>query len=179
MAHDPGEKPFYCSPGANLALGVVSRASGQSAIDLFDRLIARPLKIRNYSWPINRGGQPYGGGGVRINARDFLKLGQIMLDGTWDGRRILGREFAARASSPLYKFGETPFHYGYLWWSFEYPYQDRKVRAFWAGGLGGQAVVVIPELDLVIGTFGANYSSAGNYYVQMEIIPKHLLPAFR
>ncbi len=177
MAHDPGAKTFYCSPGANLALGVVSRAAGQSAIDLFDRLIARPLKIRNYAWPINRGGQPYGGGGVRINARDFLKLGQLMLDGTWDGRRILGREFAARASSPLYKFVETRFHYGYLWWSLEYPYKDRTVRGFHAGGLGGQAVVVIPELDLVIATFGANYSSAGNYYVQLEIIPKHVLPA--
>lgn len=37
--------------------------------------------------------------------------------------------------------------------------------------------MVIPELDLVIATFGANYNSAGNYYVQLEIIPKHVLPA--
>lgn len=177
MARNPGEKTFYCSPGANLALGVIGRATGESTLDLFDRLIARPMKIRNYSWPINRGGQPYGGGGVRINARDFLKLGQLMLDGTWRGQRILGREFAARASSPLHPF--DAFHYGYLWWSLEYPYKDRKVRAFHAGGLGGQAVVVIPELDLVIATFGANYSSAGNYYVQLEVIPKHLLPGVR
>ncbi|HYI10712.1 MAG TPA: serine hydrolase [Thermoanaerobaculia bacterium] len=177
MARDPGEKTFYCSPGANLALGVVSRASGEPALDLFDRLIARPMKIDHYVWPINRAGQPYGGGGVRITARDFLKLGQLMLDGTWRGQRILGREFAARASSPLYPFDK--FRYGYLWWSLEYPYKDRKVRAFHAGGLGGQAVVVIPQLNLVIATFGANYNSAGNYYVQLEIIPKHVLPGVR
>lgn len=177
MARDPGQKAVYCAPGAHLALGVISRATGQGALALFDRLIARPLKIRNYAWPVNRAGQPYGGGGVRVTARDLLKFGQVMLDGTFASRRIVSREFAARASSPLYPL--DAFHYGYLWWSLEYPYRDRKVRAFHAGGLGGQAVVVIPELDLVVATFGANYHSKGNYYVQLEIIPKHLLPAVR
>lgn len=177
MARDPGEKAVYCAPAANLALGVVSRASGELALDLFDRLIARPMKINNYAWPINRAGQPYGGGGVRITARDFLKLGQLMLDGTWRGQRILGREFAARASSPLYSFDK--FHYGYLWWSLEYSYKTQKIRAFYAGGLGGQEVVVIPQLDLVVATFGANYNSAGNYYVLLEVIPKHVLPGVR
>lgn len=177
MARDPGEKAVYCSSGANLAVGVIGRATGEFPLDLFDRLIAGPMKIRSYLWPINRAGQPYGGGGVRVTARDFLKLGQLMLDGTWGGRRILSREFVTRASSPLYPF--NVFHYGYLWWSVEYPYHERKIRAFNAGGLGGQAVVVIPELDLVIATFGANYNSAGNYYVQMEIIPKHVLPAVK
>ncbi|HEX2123654.1 MAG TPA: serine hydrolase domain-containing protein [Thermoanaerobaculia bacterium] len=177
MARDPGEKAVYCSPAANLAVGVIARATGESALDLFDRLIAGPMKIRGYSWPITPTGTPYGGGGVRIAARDFLKLGQLMLDGSWNGRRILSREFAARASSPLYPL--NVFHYGYLWWSLEYPYQERKTRAFHAGGLGGQAVVVFPELDLAIATFGANYSSAGNYHVQLEIIPKHVLPAVK
>jgi CubicO group peptidase (beta-lactamase class C family) len=178
MARDPGEKTVYCSPGANLAVGVVERAAGEHTLDLFDRLIARPMQIRRYTWPINRAGQAYGGGGVRVTARDFLKFGQLMLDGgMWNGRRILGRDFATRASSPLHPF--DVFRYGYLWWSYDYPYGDRKVRGYHAGGLGGQAVVVFPELDLVVATFGANYSSAGNYYVQMEIIPKHLLPAVK
>ena len=179
MARDPGEKPAYCSAGAHLALGVVGRAAKESPLDLFDRLVAGPMKIRNYLWPLNRAGQPYGGGGVRMTARDFLKFGQLMLNGgTWNGRRILSREFAERASSPLHQF--TPrFRYGYLWWSYEYPYEGRTVRGYSAGGLGGQAVVVFPKLDLVVATFGANYISAGNYYVQLEVIPKHILPALK
>lgn len=177
MARDPGEKTFYCSPGANLALGMIGRAAGEPPLDLFDRLIARPMKIENYMWGFNRGGQEYGGGGARFRARDFLKFGQLLLNGgTWNGRRILSRDFAMRASSPLYPFTDR-FHYGYLWWSMEYDYEGKKVRAFSAGGLGGQAVVVIPQLDMVIATFGANYASAGNYYVQMEIIPKYIVPA--
>lgn len=185
MARDPGEKPVYCSAGANLALGVIGRAAGESPLDLFDRLVARPMKIDHYLWPMNRLGQPYGGGGAAFRARDFLKFGQLMLDGgTWNGRRILARDFATRASSPLYLFlpasADRPArHYGYLWWSLEYPYKGRTVRAFYAGGSGGQAVVVIPQLNLVIATFGANYVSAGTYYVQLEVIPKHVLPAVK
>lgn len=129
MARNPGEKTVYCSAGANLALGVVARATGESPLDLFDRLIARPMKIDAYRWGVDPAGQAYGGGGARFRARDFLKFGQLMLDGsTWNGRRILSRDFAMRASSPLYPFSR--FHYGYLWWSLEYPYKVRPCAPF-------------------------------------------------
>ena len=178
MARNPGEKAFYCSAGANLALGMITRAMNEPAVELFDRLLARPMKIDRYTWPFNRGGQPYGAGGANFRARDFLKFGQLMLDGgTWNGRRILSRDFVKRATTPLYPLGR--FHFGYLWWSHDYPYKDRTVRAFWAGGNGGQAVVVVPELDLAIATFGSNYFSAGSYYVQLEVIPKYVLPAVK
>jgi CubicO group peptidase (beta-lactamase class C family) len=176
LARKPGEKAFYCSAGANLALGVIGRATDQPVVDLFDRLVARPMKIDHYLWPLNGGGQPYGAGGASFRARDFLKFGQLMLNGgTWNGQRILSRDFVQRSTSPLYALGR--FHFGYLWWIHDYPYKDRTVRAFWAGGNGGQAVVVIPELDLVIATYGSNYFSAGGYYVQLEVIPKSILPA--
>jgi CubicO group peptidase (beta-lactamase class C family) len=176
MARNPGEKAFYCSAGANLALGVIGRATGEPVVELFDRLIARPMKIDRYLLPLNGAGQPYGAGGASFRARDFLKFGQLMLNGgTWNGHRILGRDYVKRSTSPLYALGR--FHYGYLWWIHDYPYKDRTVRAFWAGGNGGQSVVVIPELDLVVATFGSNYFSAGGHYVQLEVIPKSLLPA--
>lgn len=175
-AREPGEKAFYCSAGANLALGMIGRATGRSPLDLFDRLVARPMQIERYLWPLNQAGQPYGAGGAAFRARDFLKFGQLMLNGgTWNGQRILSREFVKRSTSPLYALGR--FRFGYLWWVHDYPYKERTVRAFWAGGNGGQAVVVIPELDLVIATYGSNYFSSGSYYVQLEVIPKNILPA--
>ncbi|HKR63793.1 MAG TPA: serine hydrolase [Thermoanaerobaculia bacterium] len=178
MAGNPGEKAFYCSAGANLASGVIGRATGESVIELFDRLVARPMKIDHYLWPLNGAGQPYGAGGASFRARDFLKFGQLMLNGgTWNGTRILSRDYVARSTSPLYALGR--FHYGYLWWIHDYAYKGRTVRAFWAGGNGGQSVIVIPELDFVVATYGSNYFSAGGYYVQLEVIPKSLLPAIR
>src|SRR5215510_5166632 len=105
MASDPDAESVYCSINPNLALGVIGKASGESPLDLFDRLIARPLKIRTYAWPLSPVGQPYGGGGVQILARDFLKIGQLMLEGgAWSGRRILARDYVTKASAPLHDF---------------------------------------------------------------------------
>jgi CubicO group peptidase (beta-lactamase class C family) len=157
---------------------MVTRATGTSALEAFDRLIAAPMKIRRYSWWVVPDGQPYGAGGVGFVARDFMKFGQLMLNGgTWEGHTILSRAFVTRASSPLYHL--WGWRYGYLWWVIDYPYKSRTVRAFFAGGSGGQVVVVVPELDLVVATYGGNYFSPGGWYVQLNLTPQYLLPAVR
>jgi CubicO group peptidase (beta-lactamase class C family) len=137
----PGEKGMYCAVAPNLALGVVGRAMRESPLNLFDRLIADPLKISGYAWPLSPAGQPYGGGGVQLLPRDFLKIAQMMLNGgTWGNHRILSRDFAKSAASPLHDL--RSLQYGYLWWSIAYPYKDRSVRGFfccrqrWTSGDG-------------------------------------------
>ena len=178
MASAPGEKAVYCSINPNLALGVMSRATGESPLDTFDRLVGAPMKINAYAWPLDPAGHPYGGGGMQLLPRDFMKLGQLMLNGgTWQGRRILSRDFVARASSPLYHLRNIT--YGYLWWSIEYQYKDRTVHAFFAGGNGGQGVMVIPELDLVLATYAGNYADRVTIHIQHELIPRYILPAVR
>ncbi|HET9228556.1 MAG TPA: serine hydrolase [Thermoanaerobaculia bacterium] len=178
MAMEPGEQSVYCSINPNLALGMVSRATGESPLETFSRLLAGPMKIRTYAWPLDPAGHPYGGGGVQLLPRDFLKLGQLMLDGgTWQGRRILSRDFAARASSPLRDLNNI--RYGFLWWNIEYPYKDRTVRAYFAGGNGGQGIIVVPDLGLVLATFGGNYADRVGLHIQQELAPNYILPAVR
>jgi CubicO group peptidase (beta-lactamase class C family) len=136
------------------------------------------MKIERYGWAMDPAGNPYGGGSAQFLPRDLLKFGQLMLDrGVWEGRRILGEDFVERASSPLYRLGSRG--YGYLWWSVEFPYGDGTVPAFAALGAGGQTITVVPALDLVIGTFGGSYASAGWRYAQGELIPDLILPAVR
>jgi CubicO group peptidase (beta-lactamase class C family) len=178
MATPPGERSIYCSANPNLALGMVGRATGESPMAVFDRLIGRPMQIERYGWFLDQAGQPYGGGSVNFLPRDFMKLGQLMLDGgVWKGKRILPREFAERASSPLYHLRNV--YYGYLWWSFDFPYKDRTARGYWAGGNGGQGVMVFPELDLVIATYGGNFASRQGIHIQQEVPVRYLLPAVR
>lgn len=115
-------------------------------------------------------------GALQRARNDFMKFGQLMLNGgTWQGRRILSREFVARASSPIYKLGSRK--YGYLWWGMDYPYNKSTVYAFAALGAGGQNVMVIPKLDLVIAAFSGSYASRG--YISNELIPEYILPAVR
>lgn len=178
MASAPGERAIYCSINPNLALGVLSRAAGESAFYLFDRLVAAPMGIRRYAWMLDRARNPYGGGGMGFQSRDFIKFGQLMLDsGVWRGRRILSKEFAARATSPLYRIGSR--EYGLGWWRDEKPYQNGTVKAFVMAGAGGQVVMVFPELELVVATTGGSYVSRGWRYPGGELIPNYILPAIR
>lgn len=177
MVRNPGEKAAYCSGGANLAGGVLARATGRSLLDLTDDLIAKPLQIKRYYMPLSPTGDAYMGGGVRLLLRDFAKLAQLYLnEGQWNGHKILTKEWCHRATSPLFKFSESSkARYGYLWWIYDYPYNGRTVRAYFASGLGWQYAIAIPELDLVIGFYAGNYSD--DLPLHKEYIPKWILPA--
>jgi CubicO group peptidase (beta-lactamase class C family) len=181
MAFEPGKTAVYCSGSPNLALGMVARATGEDPRYTFDRLLGEPLKITRYGWLQDPAGQPFGGGGVQFLPRDFMKFGQLMLNGgTWGGRRILPADFVARASSRLYPLGSMGFGYGYGWWIIDYPYKGRTLRTFAALGNGGQVVVVIPEFDMVAAAYSGNYANARlTRAFQSELLPNYILPAVR
>lgn len=174
---EPGEKAVYCSVQPHLAGGVISRVAGRPLPELFRETVAEPLQIRHYALNLTPTGDAYMGGGVRMTARDFLKLAQLMLDeGQWRGKQILTREWVRQSIEPRHPLGKL--RYGYLWWIIDLPYAGRTVRAYYAGGNGGQTSMFIPELDLAIATFGGNYSDNPRIFrVQRELVPELILPA--
>jgi len=176
MIRDPGQEAVYCSINPNLIGDVLIETTGESLPELFQQLIAEPLDIERYYLVLQPTGEPYMGGGIHWLPRDFMKLGQLHLDGgVWNGKRILSRAWVDRATSPLYELRERS--YGYLWWVEDLPYKNRTVRVFYAGGNGGQVVMGVPELDLLVTFFGGNYNSKTLYRAQKEFVPDFILPA--
>ncbi len=178
MIRKPGEKAVYCSCQPNLAGGVLARISNRWQPDLIRDWIATPLQFGRYAVDLQPNGEAYMGGGARYLPRDFMKLGQVMLDGgKWKGRQIIPAAWAKKSTSPLYDL--LTFHYGYLWWSTDYPYNGRNLRAFFAAGNGGQIVIAIPELDLLINFWGGNYSDRAGVTPQRVYVPQNILPAVK
>jgi CubicO group peptidase (beta-lactamase class C family) len=180
MIRSPGEKAVYCSVQANLVGGVLRHAAKQSLPTLFQSLLAEPLQIKRYYMELTPTGDAYMGGGARFLPRDFMKLGQLHLNnGVWNGRRILTPEWSRRATSPLYELPsyKSKVKYGYFWSITEYPYKGRTVKAFFAGGNGGQVVIGIPELDLVVAFYGGNYADAVSFTSGQIYVPQYILPA--
>ena len=96
-------------------------------------------------------GGAHWGGGLFINSFDHARVGYLMLAaGEWEARRVLSREWIARATTPC---SINPA-YGYMWWlnRESRPYPAASERAFAAQGAGGNAILVEPERDLVIVT---------------------------
>jgi len=51
-------------------------------------------------------------------------------------------------------------------------------RVYSAGGNGGQIVMVIPDLDLVVGFTGGAYGKFPKWYKwQTELVPQFIIPA--
>jgi CubicO group peptidase (beta-lactamase class C family) len=178
MARNPGELAIYCSMVPNLAGAVLAHDSGRWGAEQFAEQVAAPLGIRRYALNLARNGELYLGGGQQYTLRDFMKMGQLVLDGgLWNGRRVLSRDFAARMTAPLTRIGQLD--YGYFWWGIDFPYRDRTVHAVYAGGNGGQVVMAIPELDLVIAFFGGSYADMATFTSQRVYAPQYILPAVR
>jgi CubicO group peptidase (beta-lactamase class C family) len=179
MELEPGKQAIYCSINPNLLGKVLSTATGKPLTELFQDLIADPLEIRRYYLNLQPTGEAYLGGGAQFLPRDFMKFGQLMLDGgVWKGKRVLDTAYAKRAGSPLVQLrGEKVMKYGYLWWTITYQYKGRTLQAYFASGNGGNEVVVIPELDMVIACYGGNYSDRAGWLVVKEYIQKFILPA--
>ena len=177
MLTAPGDTIVYCSIEPDLAAGMLQKIAGEPLPEMFHRLVAQPLRMSNYHLFLSPVGAAYGGGGHRFVPRDFMKLPQMMLnDGKWNGRQIMSREWARQSGAALRNLSRVQ-QYGWLWNSLEFPYKDRKVRGFFAGGNGGQIFMGIPELDLVIAFTGGNYGHRATFTAQQVYIPKFILPA--
>jgi len=177
MIRPPGEKAVYCSIQPNLVGGVLSHATHRSLQDLFQELIAQPMQITRYYMTLQPTGEPYMGGGLRLLPRDFMKFGELALNGgTWNGHRIISEQWSERMTSPITYIADSKLKYGYLWWVMEYPYKGGTVQAFAALGNGGQDVVAIPKLDLVIATYEGNFGDRISHIVQSDYIPNDILP---
>lgn len=176
MARDPGAQAVYCSMNPNLMGAVVSRQTGRWLPDVFAEQVAAPLQIDRYFLNLTPTGDWYLGGGAQFELRDFMKMGQLVLDGgVWNGRRVLDRAYVEQMTAPLVELQER--RYGYYWWSQTYRWRGREVRAVYAAGNGGQIVMAIPELDLVIGFYSGDFGHAAALTAQRVYVPEFVLPA--
>jgi CubicO group peptidase (beta-lactamase class C family) len=68
--------------------------------------------------------------------------------------------------------------YGYAWHFRDVHFGGRALHYYWAGGNGGQLIIVIPELDMVVGFTGGDYAQARKYLRwEIELMPQFIFPA--
>jgi CubicO group peptidase (beta-lactamase class C family) len=88
-------------------------------------------------------------------ARDFARLGQLYLNnGKWNGRQILSEHWVREATTPasnlVDKEGKPNQCYGYQWWIMN----QGNHRVFYARGILGQYIAVIPDMKIVMVRLG-------------------------
>jgi CubicO group peptidase (beta-lactamase class C family) len=178
MLQAPGaDTAVYCSAGINLLGGVVRHATGRQLTDLFQDWIAGPMQMRGYHLNLMPDGDAYLAGGIYMRPRDMLKLGQLYLDGgVWHGRRLVDRRWIDASVTRHATFG--PNHdYGYAWHLHAFRVGGHDYRVYAAEGNGGQFVIVVPELDLVVAITAGNYGEFSVWYPLQQLVTDYVIPS--
>ena len=149
----PGKKFGYNS-GVSIALGeVVHRATGSRTDEFAAKFLLEPLGISKYEWLKYPNGLVQTGGGLYMRPRDMAKIGFLLLNGgRWQGVQIVSEKWvreSVRQQAP----DRT---YGFQWWLGMLPAGDRTLITYGALGRGGQFILVLPELEMVVVVTGWN-----------------------
>ncbi|HEY6102819.1 MAG TPA: serine hydrolase [bacterium] len=157
MRWEPGTQFVYCSPGSHLLSAILQRATGKTALEFARQNLFEPLGITNVIWPADPQGVTRGWGDIRLLAADMAKIGFLWRNqGVWDGRQVISRTWIGDSVKPHVSAGEGE-HYGYGWWVHTAG-EEGDFGHYRADGRGGQYIVVVPSLDVIIATTGGGFS---------------------
>jgi len=157
LTSDPGTRFQYSNLSSNWLGIIVDQSCGMSLKEYAEKHLFSPLAIEPGDWGQDAEGHNNGCGDLHLAARDAAKFGLLYLnDGIYDGKQILPADWV-EASLQTYSTNEAfvrrvgdfrDIGYGYQWWSANAG--NYKVNFAW--GHGGQLIVLVDELDMVIVT---------------------------
>jgi CubicO group peptidase (beta-lactamase class C family) len=154
LTSDPGTEFQYSGLTSHWLGVIVARACDTDLKSFAQDLLFSPMDAEVGPWLRQLDGYHSGLAGLHVSARDMAKFGLLYLnDGQYEGEQILPAEYVRdslhRYSEGLPSSGRFRDRgYGYQWWS------ARGGDGYFnhTSGHGGQYVVLLDELDMVIVT---------------------------
>jgi len=150
MVREPGSVFCYDSPGMHLLSAILQEATGMPALDFARANLFEPLGIEHVYWPSDPQGYTDGWGDASLLPRDAAKIGYLWLNnGVWEGKQIVSAAWVKNSVTAQSRSGGDD--YGYGWWVSE--------ESYYASGRGGQKIMVVPSLNLIVVETGGGFES--------------------
>ena len=147
----PGERFMYNSANPHVVSAILSYRTGKCLQDYATEKLFAPLGIKDVHWGTGPEGTTFGGGNLFLSAEDLLRIGELCLrHGAWNGNEIVPAEWFDKMWQPYQEFFPG-WKYGYYWYLHdERTRTGEQVATFSAAGSGGQKLLLIPDLDLIL-----------------------------
>jgi CubicO group peptidase (beta-lactamase class C family) len=157
-SHPPGAHFFYNNWDFNVLATIIERQTGITVFEALATRLAIPLGMQDVApgdgsfhhgpesqHPVYK---------IRMSARDLARVGLLYLrEGRWATRQLVPENWV-RESTMLHSEVGAGHGYGYLWWSSAANAPGDSMCThlpmFYASGFGGQYVIVLPALELVV-----------------------------
>lgn len=156
----PGTEFHYSNLSSNWLGIIVDRASGMNLKSFAEEYLFSKINVEAGEWGQDAEGHNNGCGDLHFTARDAARFGLLYLnEGVYEGEQIISRLWIQDSlkiySSHINATGGFPANwglkirdigYGYQWWSARAG--DHAFNFAW--GHGGQFIILVDELDMVI-----------------------------
>ncbi|MCC6761986.1 MAG: serine hydrolase [Chitinophagaceae bacterium] len=155
MVNQPGTLHKYKSGDTQLLGLIIEKMTGKKLAQYAAEKLWQPLGATQAAlWSTDKaGGNTKAYCCFNTNARDFAKLGQLMLHGgKWNGRQLIDSAYVAASGTACNISDETGLrchYYGYQWWV-----SPEHEGVFYARGILGQYIMVIPSQNAVVVRLG-------------------------
>jgi CubicO group peptidase (beta-lactamase class C family) len=181
----PGTVFSYNSAAVHLLSVILTHVDPAGTPAFADSVLFTPIGIHSSDWEIFPDGIANGGAGLYLRPRDMAKIGALVLQQGRSGSRTVissawirtSTQFHIESEDGLFPVGAGRLGYADLWWLG----RAGGRSCIFAWGYGGQYILIIPDLDLVVvatatwqGVGTAAYSDA---ITIMSFIANGVLPA--
>jgi CubicO group peptidase (beta-lactamase class C family) len=184
----PGEKFKYSNECSDLLGGIIYSLEGRQANEYAQKVLFDPLGISQFYWETENG-IPHCYSDLHMRPRDMAKIGLLALNnGKWNNEQIVPEEWI-KVSTKLHVAESEYFNYGYQWW-----YRSKQNKPWWknpvrggktghdmflALGYGGQYIMIIRDLNMVIVTTSSDYNeSNGMAFAKVPMVIEEIVPMF-
>ena len=171
---EPGKQFYYQSGVTQILALILETVTGKSLGDYASEKLWTPLGAEyDALWSLDhKDGFEKAYCCFNSNARDFARLGQLVLNcGKWRGQSLVSKEYMKQATTPASwltdQRGGPNREYGYQFWVMEY---DGMTIPYMRGILG-QYIFIIPSKEAVIVRLGRKRSEERfpTYYYPSDI----------
>lgn len=176
---------LYQSIDPTLVMQVLEAVVPGSAKDFIKGKLLNKLGIDVYRWHDDISGLPTGAFGSSMRSRDMVKWGILALNkGVWQGEQLIPADFIAQATRNLTQPSEDTLvttdgvsgtAYGYYWWLDDLTVGNKRYLSQSAQGGGGQYIILVEALDLVVVVTAHNRSF---HHETLSLLANRILPGF-
>jgi len=173
----------YSGGDTTVIAKILEQRTGMPLDEYAKRMLFGPLGIVRFEWLKYEDGVPIAASGLRLLPRDMAKLGQLYLNqGRWQDAQVIPEAWVRDSLSPHATISDRAFgfqRYGYQWWLGTARVGNENVPWASAVGYGGQRILIVPSMDLVIVLTAGLYGDARQTDITFEIMLDRVLPAVK
>lgn len=175
----PKEEWHYFTAGV-VVLGDILNKTVPGGLEKYaDQNLFSPLGISRYKWQYTPQNVPNTAGGIRMNALDFAKYGQLYKNrGLWNGKQIIPEKWIDKTFTKYKSItGRKDEFYGYLFWNKKYLVKGKAYETFYCAGNGGNKIYIFPDQPLVIVITATAYGAPYAHSQEDKMMTDYILPA--